>query len=165
MAFFDLEFDGRQRGARQGRQDTDAAADEPDRPTDPRHEARPRAMGGGEALEVSGVGAQGPAALASGPSNGAPRIGFKRPLGCRRRAKPLESVYVLVRVKPTFENKVHEHLRKLKEAKEVHPLFGEYDFIIKIEGKTHEEITSTILDKIRSQEGVASTKTMVKTSF
>lgn len=77
----------------------------------------------------------------------------------------MESVYVLVRVKPTYEQKVHEHLRTLKEAKEVHPLFGEYDFIIKVEGKTHDEIAKTILEKIRSQDGVAATKTMVKTSF
>ena len=77
----------------------------------------------------------------------------------------MESVYVLVRVKPTFEQKVHEVLRKLKEAREVHPLFGEYDFIIKVEGKSHDEIAKTILEKIRSHEGVAATKTMVKTSF
>lgn len=77
----------------------------------------------------------------------------------------MESVYVLVRVKPTFEHKVGEHLKKLKEAKEVHPLFGEYDFIIKIEGMSHQDITQTILEKIRSQEGVAATKTLVKTTF
>lgn len=77
----------------------------------------------------------------------------------------MESVYVLVRVKPTFEQKVHAVLSKLKEAKEVHPLFGEYDFIIKVEGKNHDEIAKTILEKIRSHEGVAATKTMVKTSF
>lgn len=77
----------------------------------------------------------------------------------------MESVYVLVRTKPTFEQKVHAALRDIKEAKEVHPLFGEYDFIIKVEGKTHEEIAKTILEKIRSHEGVAATKTMVKTSF
>ncbi|MBI2078494.1 MAG: Lrp/AsnC ligand binding domain-containing protein [Euryarchaeota archaeon] len=77
----------------------------------------------------------------------------------------MESVYVLVRVKPTYEQRVHAMLSKLKEAKEVHPLFGEYDFIIKIEGRTHDDITRTILEKIRSEEGVAATKTMVKTSF
>ena len=77
----------------------------------------------------------------------------------------MESVYVLVRVKPTFEQRVHEVLKKMKEAKEVHPLFGEYDFIIKVEGKTHDDITRTILEKIRAHEGVAATKTMVKTSF
>ena len=78
---------------------------------------------------------------------------------------PVESVYVLVRVKPTFELKVGEHLRKIKEAKEVHPLFGEYDFIIKVESGSHEDITRVILEKIRSQEGVAATKTLIKTAF
>lgn len=77
----------------------------------------------------------------------------------------MESVYVLVRVKPTFEVKVGTHLKGLKEAKEVHPLFGEYDFIVKLEGQSHEQITQTILEKIRSQEGVAQTKTLIKTTF
>lgn len=77
----------------------------------------------------------------------------------------MESVYVLIRVKPTFEQKVQAALRGVKEAKEVHPLFGEYDFIVKVEGKTHEDIAKTVLEQIRSHEGVAATKTLVKTSF
>ena len=76
-----------------------------------------------------------------------------------------EAVYVLVRVKPGFEQRVGQHLKTLKEAKEVHPLFGEYDFIIKLEGANHEEIARTILDKVRSQDGVAQTKTLIKTTF
>lgn len=77
----------------------------------------------------------------------------------------VESVYVLVRVKPTFESKIGEALKRIKKAKEVHPLFGEFDFIIKLEGRNHDEITQTILEEIRSLDGVASTKTLVRTSF
>jgi DNA-binding Lrp family transcriptional regulator len=77
----------------------------------------------------------------------------------------MESVYVLVRVKPTYELKVGAHLKGLKEAREVHPLFGEYDFIVKLEGPSHESITQVILDKIRAQDGVAQTKTLIKTAF
>lgn len=76
-----------------------------------------------------------------------------------------EAVYVLVRVKPTYELKLGQYLKTLKDAKEVHPLFGEYDFIIKLEGKDHEEIARIILEKIRSQDGVAQTKTLIKTTF
>lgn len=72
---------------------------------------------------------------------------------------------MLVRVKPTFEQRVGQALKKIKEAREVHPLFGEYDFIIKLEGPDHQQLTKIILERIRSQEGVASTKTLVKTSF
>lgn len=72
---------------------------------------------------------------------------------------------MLVRVKPGNEQKVGEALRRVKEAKEVHPLFGEYDFIIKVEGKTHDDIAKTVLEKIRSNEGIATTKTLIKTSF
>lgn len=74
-------------------------------------------------------------------------------------------MYVLVRVKPTFEAKVGQLLKGIKEAKEVHPLFGEWDYIVKLEGTNYQNITSVILDKIRSQEGVAQTKTLVKTTF
>ena len=77
----------------------------------------------------------------------------------------MESVYVLVRVKPSFEAKVGQLLKTIKEAKEVHPLFGEWDYIIKLEGTNYQNITTVILDKIRSQEGVAQTKTLVKTTF
>jgi DNA-binding Lrp family transcriptional regulator len=77
----------------------------------------------------------------------------------------MESVYVLVRVKPTFEQRVGEHIRKLKACQEIHPLFGEYDYIVKLQGKDHAEITKIILQEVRGLEGVAATKTMVKTSF
>lgn len=74
-------------------------------------------------------------------------------------------MYVLVRVKPTYEIKVGDALKRLKEAKEVHPLFGEFDFIVKLEGRSHDDITQTIIEKIRSMDGIASTKTLIKTSF
>ena len=77
----------------------------------------------------------------------------------------MESVYVLIRVKPTFEQVVGEHIQKLKSCKEIHPLFGEYDYMAKIEGADHAEITRVILSDIRGLPGVASTKTLVKTSF
>lgn len=76
-----------------------------------------------------------------------------------------QSVYVLVRVKPTQEGAVGDHLRSLKAADEVHPLFGEFDFIVKIKGASHESIAQTILREIRTHPGVASTKTLVKTAF
>jgi DNA-binding Lrp family transcriptional regulator len=86
-------------------------------------------------------------------------------LAHHRRDRLLEHVYVLIRVKPGFEQKVGEALRKVKEAKEIHPLFGEYDFILKLEGKTHDDIAKTVLEKVRSNEGIATTKTLIKTSF
>jgi DNA-binding Lrp family transcriptional regulator len=74
-------------------------------------------------------------------------------------------VYVLVRVKPTFEQAVGDHLRGLKGCDEIYPLFGDYDFIVRVVGQDHAEITRLILADIRGLEGVAATKTMVKTSF
>ncbi len=77
----------------------------------------------------------------------------------------MESVYVLVRVKPTYEQDVGETIRGLDACEEIHPLFGEYDYIVKLEGKDHQELTRVILEQIRGLEGVAATKTLVKTSF
>lgn len=77
----------------------------------------------------------------------------------------MEAVYVLVRVKPTFEQAVGEMIQALEACDEIHPLFGEYDYIVKLEGKDHQELTKIILERIRGLDGVAATKTLVKTSF
>ena len=77
----------------------------------------------------------------------------------------MESLYVLVRVEPTYEQQVGEKIKALDACKEIYPLFGDYDFIVKIEGKDHEDLTRIILGQIRGLDGVASTKTLVKTSF
>lgn len=77
----------------------------------------------------------------------------------------MESVYVLVRVRPTYEQRVGEAVQALEACDEIHPLFGEYDYIVKLDGKDHQELTRVILEQIRGLEGVAATKTLVKTSF
>lgn len=77
----------------------------------------------------------------------------------------VESVYVLVRVKPTYEQDIGDRIRDLDMCQEIHPLFGEYDYIVKLEGENHQELTKIILERIRGLKGVAATKTLVKTSF
>ncbi len=53
----------------------------------------------------------------------------------------------------------------MREIIELHPLFGEYDLMAKIEAKNLEELTQIILNKIRKVEGVADTKTLTGLKF
>jgi len=48
--------------------------------------------------------------------------------------------FVLMHVSPLHEYKVFNKLLKLHEVIEVHPLFGEYDLIAKIEAEDYESV-------------------------
>ena len=43
----------------------------------------------------------------------------------------LRVVFVLIKTSPGYERKVYTKLEKIKEISELHPLFGEYDLIVK----------------------------------
>jgi len=60
---------------------------------------------------------------------------------------------------------VYNKLSKVKEIIELHPLFGEYDIIAKIEAEDFEKLASIIVEKIRSINGVIDTKTLTGTKF
>ena len=68
--------------------------------------------------------------------------------------------FVLMHVSPLHEYKVFNKLSKLNEVIEVHPLFGEYDLIAKIEAKDYESIGEIIIHKIKTIEGITETKTL-----
>jgi DNA-binding Lrp family transcriptional regulator len=68
--------------------------------------------------------------------------------------------YVLIIVAPAHEHEVYNKLTKVSEIIEIHPLFGEYDLIAKIEAEDFEKLGSIVVNKIRSIEGVIDTKTL-----
>ncbi len=68
--------------------------------------------------------------------------------------------FVLMHVSPLHEYEVFNKLLKLHEVIELHPLFGEYDLIAKIEAKDYESIGEIIIHKIKTIEGIADTKTL-----
>jgi len=68
--------------------------------------------------------------------------------------------FVLIHVTPTHEYEVFNKLSKLKEVIELHPLFGEYDLIAKIEAEDYEDIGQVIIQKIKTIEGIIDTKTL-----
>jgi DNA-binding Lrp family transcriptional regulator len=68
--------------------------------------------------------------------------------------------FVLMHVSPLHEYEVFNKLSKLHEVIELHPLFGEYDLIAKIETKDYESIGQIIINKIKTIDGITDTTTL-----
>lgn len=60
-----------------------------------------------------------------------------------------------------FVESVVHGLDKIEEVKEVYPVTGGIDIIVKVEGKDVETIAKTILAKIHNLEGVSRTETHI----
>jgi len=73
--------------------------------------------------------------------------------------------FVLINVAPAHEHEVYNKLSKIPQIIELHPLFGEYDLIAKIEADDFEELGTIIVNKIRSITGVLDTKTLTGLTF
>lgn len=56
---------------------------------------------------------------------------------------------------------VKEEIRKVKGVKEVYGVFGRYDFALKVETETTEELGNLVTDCIRGIHGVVYTETLV----
>jgi DNA-binding Lrp family transcriptional regulator len=68
--------------------------------------------------------------------------------------------YILINTAPAHEHEVYTKLSKVQEIVEVHPLFGEFDLIAKIEAEDFEKLGELVVEKIRSIKGVIDTKTL-----
>jgi len=68
--------------------------------------------------------------------------------------------FVLINAAPAHEHEVYTKLSKVPEIVEVHPLFGEFDLIAKIEVGNFEKLGEIVVEKIRSIKGVIDTKTL-----
>ena len=73
--------------------------------------------------------------------------------------------FVLITAAPAHERDVYNKLSKVSEIIELHPLFGEYDLVAKIEAENFESIGDIVLNKIRTIEGIIDTKTLTGTKF
>ena len=71
--------------------------------------------------------------------------------------------FALLSISPLHEKKVYELLKNIPEITEVHPLFGEYDILLKIESDNIDSIGNVVINKIRSIQGVMDTKTLIGT--
>jgi DNA-binding Lrp family transcriptional regulator len=68
--------------------------------------------------------------------------------------------FVLVNTAPAHEHEVYTKLSKVPEIVELHPLFGEFDLIAKIDAEDFEKLGELVVEKIRSIKGVIDTKTL-----
>lgn len=73
--------------------------------------------------------------------------------------------FVLVSTNTTKEHDVYTELSKIKEIVELHPLFGDYDFIAKIETEDFNKLGAIVVEKVRTIEGVKDTKTLTGMHF
>ncbi len=73
--------------------------------------------------------------------------------------------FVLISAAPAREHDVYNKLSKVPEIIELHPLFGEYDLIAKIEADDFENLGVVVVNKIRSIDGVIDTKTLTGAKF
>ena len=73
--------------------------------------------------------------------------------------------FVLISAAPGEEQHVYAALQRVPEITELHPLFGEYDLIAKIESSDYEALGAIVVNGIRSITGVTDTKTLTGTKF
>jgi len=72
--------------------------------------------------------------------------------------------FALLSISPLHEKEVYKTLTsKIPEITEVHPLFGEYDILVKIECQDIDGIGEVVIKKIRSLKGVMDSKTLIGT--
>ena len=73
--------------------------------------------------------------------------------------------FILIKTEPSKERQVYEALGGVKEIVELHPLFGEYDLIAKVETGDFYDLGQVGVRKIRTVEGVLDTQTHPGTKF
>ncbi len=73
--------------------------------------------------------------------------------------------FILIKTEPSKEQQVYEALGGVKEIVELHPLFGEYDLIAKVETGDFYDLGQVVVRKIRTVEGVLDTQTHPGTKF
>ena len=71
--------------------------------------------------------------------------------------------FALLSISPLNEKEVYDALNNMPAITEVHPLFGEYDILVKIECGDIDAIGEVIIKKIRSLKGIVDSKTLIGT--
>lgn len=69
-------------------------------------------------------------------------------------------IFVLINCEIGKEREILEEIKKVPEVSEAYLLYGVYDIIVKIKGRSNEEIREVMLSKIRKIKGIKRTLTM-----
>ena len=71
------------------------------------------------------------------------------------------TAYILLNVDIANQSNVFETVKGLEETLEVYQIFGAFDIIIKAEFKDNNQLSTYVIDKLQSLEGVLETQTNV----
>jgi DNA-binding Lrp family transcriptional regulator len=74
----------------------------------------------------------------------------------------MSKAFVLVVVAPTETINVYKKLLKVDEVERIYPTLGTADFLLFLEGKSHDQIAKTVRDNVRVINGVKTTVTLVE---
>lgn len=67
---------------------------------------------------------------------------------------------ILIKLKAGKDREAFDKIKELN-AKEIYALFGQYDVLMIAEAENIKELTEFVIEKIRSVEGVDSTRTII----
>jgi DNA-binding Lrp family transcriptional regulator len=71
--------------------------------------------------------------------------------------------FALLSISPLQEKTVYSALKNISEITEIHPLFGEFDILVKIECQDIDHIGEVVIQKIRVLKGIVDSKTLIGT--
>ena len=73
--------------------------------------------------------------------------------------------FVMVQCKTGLEQNAYKKLQSFEWVEEVHPLFGEFDFIMRVKADDPNHLAKQIIEEVRGIEGITNTKTFLEASF
>ena len=74
----------------------------------------------------------------------------------------MTTCYVLIKNKPGKEYSILKKLENIIEINEIYPIFGEYDFLVKIKLENINLIGKVLIEKIRKIDGITGTITLTE---
>jgi len=69
--------------------------------------------------------------------------------------------YIMITLNTNKEQEIYAKLKELKNVKEIHILFGEWDIISLVEVESAEHLATFVIDKVRVMPEVELTSTMI----
>ena len=74
----------------------------------------------------------------------------------------MKTGFVLIKNKPGMEYSILRKLENIIEINEIYPIFGEYDFLVKIKLENINLIGKVLIEKIRKIDGITDTITLTE---
>lgn len=72
----------------------------------------------------------------------------------------MTTAFIMINAEIGSEDQLEEELRKLNNVREVHPVYGAYDIVVKVEAETMDQLKE-VISRIRKLDKIKSTLTMM----